>query len=156
MKKVTSFQKFNMLFFDWFYITVWNFKSFVNLVMKLFNFKVQLLYTGSYGSALVKHKTLRMRFFKKVYNGSKNYWQYSKYIQGNVYMQSERDRPSRFRVLRQNLNTQSSSSAAGGGARCEGISSPSRPASQELSNLVRYVHIYYPKSVEKLISKMYF
>ena len=47
-KKVPSFQKFSMLLFDRFSISVRNFRSCINSVKKLFDFKGQLLYTGSY------------------------------------------------------------------------------------------------------------
>ena len=62
--------------------------------MKLFNFKVRLLYTGSYGSTLVKHKTLRTSL-KKVTANQKTTGNIAN-TQENVYTQSERNRQRQF------------------------------------------------------------
>ena len=59
--------------------------------MVLDNFIVQLLYTGSYRSTLVKQKTLRMRFFKKDHNEQKTIGNIE-HTQENFYTKSERDR----------------------------------------------------------------
>ena len=107
-----------------------NFRWSVNLVMKLFTFIVQLLYMGSHAGTLVKHKTLiGCGSLKKVTTNQKNTGNIAN-IQKNVYTQSESDRQHRFRVLRQNVNTRSSSFVAGGVARYEGTPTL-RPASRE-------------------------
>ena len=41
-------------------------ESIYNLVSEKINIKNEFLYTGSYGSTLVKYKTFGMRFFKKI------------------------------------------------------------------------------------------